>query len=228
MPCSLALAPPARQSRELGAAADVGVRSCTRPTRVASAAMSYQVESSDVTHNGVMATVRVDRLRTPDGDVVQREVVEHSGAVAIVAVDDDGQVVLVRQYRHAVGDRVLELPAGKLDVEGELYEAAARRELLEEVGLEAVELVELTRFYNSAGWTDEQTTVFVALGLREGSVPADFTPKAEEADMDVVRMPLEQAVALAEAGELRDAKTLIGLLMAGSTLRQSSRTKALR
>ncbi|MDQ3538213.1 MAG: NUDIX hydrolase [Actinomycetota bacterium] len=190
--------------------------------------MSYQVESSDVTHNGVMATVRVDRLRTPDGDVVQREVVEHSGAVAIVAVDDDGQVVLVRQYRHAVGDRVLELPAGKLDVEGELHEAAARRELLEEVGLEAVELVELTRFYNSAGWTDEQTTVFVALGLREGSVPADFTPKAEEADMDVVRMPLEEAVALAEAGELRDAKTLIGLLMAGSTLRQSSRTKALR
>ncbi|MDQ3342273.1 MAG: NUDIX hydrolase [Actinomycetota bacterium] len=190
--------------------------------------MSYEVESSKVTHNGVMATIRVDRLRTPDGDIAEREVVEHSSAVAIIAIDDDGQVVLVRQYRHAVGDRVLELPAGKLDVEGELHEAAARRELLEEVGLVADSFEELTRFYNSAGWTDEQTTVYLARGLRDGTVPADFAPKAEEADMDVVRMPLEQAVALAEDGELSDAKTLIGLLMAGSRLRQSSRTKALR
>jgi len=190
--------------------------------------MSYEVESSKVTHNGVMATIRVDRLRTPDGDIAEREVVEHSSAVAIIAIDDDGQVVLVRQYRHAVGDRVLELPAGKLDVEGELHEAAARRELLEEVGLVADSFEELARFYNSAGWTDEQTTVYLARGLRDGTVPGDFVPKAEEADMDVVRMPLAQAVALAEDGELSDAKTLIGLLMAGSRLRQSSRTKALR
>ncbi len=179
---------------------------------------AFSVESSRVTHDGVLSTVRIDRVRMPDGGVAEREVVGHPGAVAVVAVDDEGRVVLLRQYRHPVGRVLLEIPAGKLDVPEEIAEVAARRELLEEVGLEAGSLEHLVTFHNSAGWCDELTTIYLGRDLREGTVPPDFTPKAEEADMTVERMPLSEAVTLAEAGEIPDAKTLIGLLLAGLRL----------
>ncbi len=128
---------------------------------------------------------------------------------------------MLRQYRHPVGERLLELPAGKLDVDGESREDAARRELCEEVGLEAGELVELATFHNSAGWTDESTTVYLARDVRPAPTPPGFTATAEEADMEVVRLPLAQAVALAAAGELCDAKTIVGVLLAGHRLARS-------
>jgi 8-oxo-dGDP phosphatase len=175
--------------------------------------MGFEVESSAVTHEGHLSRLRVDRVRMPDGSSAEREVVEHPSAVAVVPVDDDGAVVLLRQYRHPVGDYLLEIPAGKLDVEDEPREATARRELLEEVGLQAEALEELVTFHNSSGWTDESTTIYLATGLREATAEG-FTAEAEEADMDVVRVPLADAAGMALRGEVPDAKTLIGLVLA--------------
>lgn len=173
----------------------------------------YVVEDSRITHDGDLSRVRVDRVRMPDGDAADREIVEHPDAVAVVPVDDDGRVVLVRQYRHVLRAAQLEIPAGKLDVDGEAPPDAARRELIEEVGLDATDLTELVCFHNSAGWTDEVTTVYLATGLTAATAPDDFVPKAEEADMEVVRLPLVEAIAMAERGELTDSKTLVGLLL---------------
>lgn len=174
---------------------------------------AFVVEDSRVTHVGDLSRVRLDRVRMPDGTVAAREIVEHADAVAVVPVDDGGRVVLIRQYRHALRAYQLEVPAGKLDVDGEAPAAAARRELIEEVGLDADALTQLVHFRNSAGWTTESTTVYLATGLRPVAAPEGFTPKAEEADMEVVRLPLADAVARAERGEVADAKTLIGLLL---------------
>jgi ADP-ribose pyrophosphatase len=179
----------------------------------------YAVVGSELAHLGRLSRVRVDRVRMPDSEVVEREVVEHPDAVAVVAIDADGAVVLLRQYRHPVGDLVLEIPAGKLDVEGEDPADAAARELQEETGLTAASLVELVTFHNSSGWTDERTTVYLAEGVTDGAVPDDFTPHAEEAAMEVVRLPLAEAVARAERGEIADAKTLVGLLLTAARRR---------
>lgn len=180
--------------------------------------VAYAVEDSRVAYDGELSRVRVDRVRMPDGSLATREIIEHPDAVAVVPVHADGTVVLLRQYRHPVGTSVLEVPAGKLDVTGEEPGAAARRELAEEVGLSAGALVELLTFHNSSGWTDETTTVYLATDLRAVDAPADFTAEAEEADMAVVRMPLGEAADAARRGELSDAKTVIGLLLAAARL----------
>lgn len=174
----------------------------------------YEVRSSTVTHRGTLSNVRVDAVAMPDGSVADRETVEHTNAVAVVALDADGRVVLIRQYRHAVGDRMLEIPAGKLDVDGEAPIDAARRELLEEVGMAAGELVELLHYFNSSGWSDEATTIYLARDVRPGAAPDSFTPEHEEADLEVLRVPLDEAVRWVETGAILDGKTVIGLLLA--------------
>lgn len=178
----------------------------------------YEVVSTRVAHEGALSRVRVDQVRMPDGEVAAREIVEHPGAVGIVPIDDDGRVVLVRQYRVALGSYQVEIPAGKLDVSGEAEADAARRELIEEVGLDARDWTQLTAFHNSAGWTDEVTTVYLATGLTEADTPEGFAAKAEESDMEVLRLPLAEAVARVQRGELTDAKTVIGLLLAAGAL----------
>lgn len=180
--------------------------------------MSFEIESSEVVYDGQLSRIRVDEVRMPDGDVASREVVEHPDAVAVVAVDGEGQVVLLRQYRHPIRSEELEIPAGKLDEAGEGRDEAARRELAEEVGLAADTLVELVTFHNSSGWTDETTTVYLATDVFPVDAPAGFTPHAEEADMEIVRLPLAEAVARTHRGEIPDAKTVIGLLLAGQRL----------
>lgn len=181
--------------------------------------MSYGVESSETAYDGQLSRVRVDEVRMPDGERASREVVEHPDAVAVVPVTDDGVVVLLRQYRHPVGQVILEIPAGKLDEVGEQRPQAARRELAEEVGLQADTLEELVTFYNSCGWTDESTTVYLADGVSPVAAPEGFTATAEEADMEVVRMPLADAAAMAEGGEITDAKTIVGVLLAAARRR---------
>jgi 8-oxo-dGDP phosphatase len=178
---------------------------------------SYGVEDSELRYDGRLSRVRMDQVRMPDGDVQPREIVEHPDAVAVVPIDDDGRVVLIRHYRHALGRRMLEIPAGILDVDGEAPEGAARRELAEEVGLEAVRWTKLVHFANSAGWSTECTTVYLATGLSEITDPG-FTPTAEEADLEVLRVPFAEALASAQRGDLDDAKTLIGILLAGPHL----------
>ena len=154
----------------------------------------------------VRATVEV-----PDGSTVTREIVEHPGAVAVVAVDDDGTVVLERQYRAALDRNLLEIPAGKRDVAGEPPREAARRELVEETGFDARNWVKLASFYNSPGFTDEFTMLFLATGLVE--VGANLQGPEEEA-MEVVRVPLASTWELIASGELTDAKSILGLTLA--------------
>jgi ADP-ribose diphosphatase len=135
-----------------------------------------------------------------------REIVEHKPGAAVVAVDQAGQVLLVRQPRPAVGGRVLELPAGLLDPGEEPIEAA-RRELREETGFRARDLRPLVAFYTSPGFTDELVHIFAADDLVE-----DQTQHDEEEDIELVRMPLEEAIERVLHGEISDAKTVTGLL----------------
>ncbi len=150
----------------------------------------------------------------PDGAVKRREIVETAPAVAIVALDEDGCVTLLRQYRHPLRRRMLELPAGKLDVDGEEPLAAAQRELAEEAGLAAQTWSLLTSFQNSGGWTDEHTMVYLATDLRQVAPPDGFEAEAEESEIEILRVPLAAAVKRAQTGEITDAKTVIGLLLA--------------
>lgn len=175
----------------------------------------YDVIESTVTHEGVMSTLRVDKVAMPSGRVAPREVAQRPDAVAVVPLTTDGDVIMLRQYRHPVGRYELEIPAGLLDVEGESEAEAAQRELVEEIGMTAGTLERLTRFWNSAGWTDEATTVFVGRDLRPAAPDDDFVPEGEEADMEVLRVSLADAVARARSGAVTDAKTVIGLLLVG-------------
>ena len=140
----------------------------------------------------------------------ERDLVHHPGAVSVVPVDGD-EAVLVRQYRAAVDLEVLEIPAGKRDVAGEPPEVTAHRELAEEVGLAARSLVKLAEFYNSIGFSDELSHVFLATDLSE---VADDRQGEEEQHLTVERIRLDDVPALIAARQLVDAKTVIGLLLA--------------
>jgi ADP-ribose pyrophosphatase len=168
---------------------------------------------SKTVYEGQVINVRIDHFRYTDGEEADREVAEHPGAVAIIPLDDD-VLWLVRQPREAVDEeRLLELPAGKLDVEGESPLECAKRELVEEIGRTAGEWTELKRFYTSPGFAEEEVTVFLATGLEE---VADHEPDPEER-IEIVRWPLaELDDAIEECG---DAKSLIGLLMLRERLR---------
>lgn len=172
----------------------------------------YEVTSSDVLYESRFSRVRVDSVRMPDGSSTEREIVEHLSAVGAVPLDADGTVVLLRQYRHAFGRHFLEIPAGKLDVEGEEVAAGMQRELAEEIEMTAGSLEHLLTYTNSAGWTTETTHVYLATDLRPTARPDGFDLQYEEADMELVRVPLDEAVAMVHDGQIVDSKTVIGLL----------------
>ena len=170
----------------------------------------------EVLHVGHVITLARATFEGPAGETMERDVVHHPGAVAVVAIDGD-DVVLVVQYRPVLERQMLELPAGKLDVPGEDRLTAARRELVEEAGYDAPDMVELGSFHNSIGFCDEHTTIYLATEL----VPA--TPVAvsiEEEYLTVERVPLDGVEALIANGTITDAKTVIGLLW---TLRRLGR-----
>lgn len=147
----------------------------------------------------------------PDGFTFERDIVRHPGAVCVVPLLDDGQVLMVRQYRAPLDSRLLEVPAGKLDVPGEPLEASARRELLEEVGYAASSMTELGRFYNSPGFTDEMTVCYLA----EGLTSADRSSQGvEEHHMTVETVTLDEVAQLVANGELLDAKSMLALSLA--------------
>jgi 8-oxo-dGTP pyrophosphatase MutT (NUDIX family) len=160
--------------------------------------------------SGAVISVVQGTFVSPSGATFERDMVHHPGAVAVVPVDGD-EVVLVRQYRAAVDLEILEIPAGKRDVAGEAPEITAQRELAEEVGQTAGRLVKLAEFYNSIGFSDELSHVFLGTDLTP--VPDDRQGEEEE-HMTVERIRLDDVPALVAAGELVDAKTVIGLLMA--------------
>jgi 8-oxo-dGTP pyrophosphatase MutT (NUDIX family) len=166
--------------------------------------VSFERVGSEVVWNGRIATVRTDRIRYDDGDVVEREVVSHPGAVAVVAHDGE-HVWLVRQPREAVDDYLLELPAGKLDEESEDVLATAKRELAEEIGKAANTWEHLTTFYASPGFSDEQIHVYLATDLYDEQARTDEIERIE-----IVKVPLGELDDVIRSN--RDSKTLVGLL----------------
>jgi ADP-ribose pyrophosphatase len=172
----------------------------------------YPVVASTPIYHGRILSVRKDDVRMSDGVVAVREVVEHPGAVAVVALHDDGQVVLVHQYRHPVGMFLYELPAGLLDVSGEAPLEAARRELFEETGLVAADWSVLLDIYTSPGMTDELIRIYLARGISE-SVDR-FQPEAEEITMTVVRLPLADALGRVQSGRITNAAAVAGICAA--------------
>ena len=165
----------------------------------------FERTGSETVYAGRLATVTVETFRHEDGEEVEREIVRHMGAVAIVAHDDE-RLHLVRQPREAVGiPDLLEIPAGKLDVEGEAPLAAAKRELAEEIGKAAEHWETLSVYYSSAGFTDEEVHVFLATGLSDAQADS-----GEDERIEIVTRPLAELDALID--EVADAKTLIGLL----------------
>jgi 8-oxo-dGTP pyrophosphatase MutT (NUDIX family) len=170
----------------------------------------------EVLHRGPVVRVTRATIAAPGGGTFEREVVHHPGAVAVVPVLDDGRtVVLVRQYRSALDAQVLEVPAGKCDVDGEAPEVTAGRELEEEVGYRARHLERLCVIHNSPGFSDERVVIFLADRLEAGTA----TPHGEEEQhMAVEHVSLADADALIADGHVTDAKTVVGLLLARDRL----------
>jgi ADP-ribose pyrophosphatase len=155
---------------------------------------------------GRVVTLRLAQVRTRAGHLVQREIVEHAPGAAVVAVDADGQVLLVRQPRPAVGASVLELPAGLVD-EGETPIECARRELAEETGYHAERLEPLVEFYTSPGFCTERIHIYVATTLEPVEAAHD-----EDEELELVRLPVAEAIQRVLEDEISDAKTVTGLL----------------
>lgn len=162
---------------------------------------------SETVFEGRLLKVRRDYVRLPDGAESTREVVEHPGAVAMVPITDEGDVLLVRQFRQPAGTVLAEIPAGTLDA-GEKPEACARRELTEEIGFEPGKLELLAEVYLAPGYSSELIRIFLATDLRPAMADCD-----EDENLQTVRMPLADAIKAAREGAFKDAKTLCGLLL---------------
>jgi len=173
---------------------------------------TYDVVASETPYQGRFISLVVDDVRMSDGSVARREYIKHPGAVVIVALDDEGHVVLVNQYRHPVRARVDELPAGLLDVPGESALDAAKRELEEETRLAADEWNVLVDLHSSPGCSSEAARVFLARGLT--AIETDFEPEAEELTLTVTREPLAEAVRRVLAGSVTNSAAVAGILAA--------------
>lgn len=167
-----------------------------------------KVRSTKRIYEGRIINLRVDEVTLPNGGSGIREVVEYAGAVAVVPVRENGELLLVRQYRHAVGLTLLEIPAGKLEP-GEEPAASARRELLEETGYEAADFKQMLSIFSTPGFTTEELHLFLATGLSLQEQQLD-----EDEFIDVVPVPFERAVEMIWSGEIRDAKSVAGILAA--------------
>lgn len=164
-------------------------------------------------YNGRIVSLRIDTVELPDGKTANREIVEHRGAVAIVPVLDSKEIVMVRQYRQAAGEVLLEIPAGTLG-QGEDPEKCARRELIEETGYEAREMTRLFGSYLSPGYSDEMLHTYLATGLTENLGVRD-----KDEFLEVVRVDIDDIMRMIQFGEIKDAKTICGCLLAECMLK---------
>lgn len=169
--------------------------------------------ASEYLYRGRILDLRLDTVRLPNGAHTKREIVEHRGAVGIVPIDTQGNVTLVRQFRKPIERSILEIPAGTRDAD-EGVETCLHRELREETGLVAAHVEPLVTYYSAVGFCTERMDLFLATGLSEGAAGAD-----DDEFLQVLRMPLQDALALVERGEIVDAKTIIGLLLAKARTR---------
>jgi ADP-ribose pyrophosphatase len=177
--------------------------------------------SSRLIHDGRVVHLSVDRVRFPDGKEGELELIRHKGATAIVplmggALDPDPEVVLIRQYRYAAQGFVFEIPAG-LREEGESWEACAQRELEEETGYLGAEFRLLTSIFTTPGFTNEVIHLFLATGLTPGKTRRDH-----DEFIEVIHLPLAEALAMVGRGEIADAKSIAGLLFVDRFLRGES------
>lgn len=167
----------------------------------------YEVVSSETKFEGKIITTKLDLVRMPDGSIHERELVEHQGAVGMVPLTKDGEVILVKQYRHPTQQELLEIPAGKLRKDEDPH-ACASRELIEETGFSG-KLSKVAEFYTSPGYSNEYFHLFVATDLKEtGHKPSD------EEITELVRIPLSAALEMIGRGEIRDGKSIAGLCLA--------------
>ena len=165
-------------------------------------------------YSGRIVDLRIERVTLPNGTAVDLELMHHPGASAVVALDDRERVVLLRQYRHAAGGYIWELPAGILDKPDEAPVACAARELREEAGVEAAELVPLGAILTTPGFCDERIHLFLARGI----TPAEHGHEPDEVIAEIAWTPLAEALAMIRRGEIVDAKTIAGLHLAAAAL----------
>ena len=189
-----------------GAAEDLEIRDTAERWPVASSATLGQ---------GSLVRLRRDLVRMPGDDVVGRDVLEHPGAVAVLALDPAERVLMIRQYRHPVGRLLWEIPAGLRDVIGESLRVTAERELLEEAGYRAEQWQVLADCFSSPGISTERLRIFLARGLAEvPEAERSYVPEHEEAHLVPAWVPLDQAVAHVLAGDLHNAVGALGILSA--------------
>ncbi|WP_371581282.1 NUDIX domain-containing protein [Streptomyces sp. NBC_01314] len=174
-------------------------------------AEEWEVRASETPFVGKKTSVRTDDVVMPDGSVVRRDYQVHPGSVAVLAVDDRDRVLVIRQYRHPVREKLWEIPAGLLDVPGENPLHAAQRELYEEAHVKAEEWRVLTDVYTTPGGCDEAVRIFLARDLSEAEGQR-FGVEDEEADMELARVPLDELVRGVLAGELHNNCLVVGVL----------------
>ncbi len=170
--------------------------------------MTFDVIETETIYRGRVFALRHDRVRLPDGKTTTLDIVQHGGAVTLVPLDEQGHIWFVRQYRHAAGEMLLELPAGTLD-ENEKPDECAAREIREEIGVTARTLRHLGECFLAPGYSTEYMHFFLATDLRPETAQHD-----EDEFLEVVRITVDDAYAMALDGRIRDAKTLAGLLLA--------------
>jgi 8-oxo-dGTP pyrophosphatase MutT (NUDIX family) len=170
--------------------------------------MPFELLKSEPVFQGRAFKIRRDTLKTPDGRETKYEIVEHVGSVIIIPVDELGNLLFVRQYRHAAGKDLLELPAGTREGD-EPYEVCAAREIREETGMAAGKLARIGDFYLAPGYSTEFMAVFLATELTHNPLEAD-----EDEFLQLEKIPIRKAIEMAEKGEMPDAKTLAALFLA--------------
>jgi ADP-ribose pyrophosphatase len=173
---------------------------------------AFEFLRSELLLEGRAFKIRRDHLRTPDGRETKLEILEHGGSVIMLPIDEGGNLLFVRQYRHAAGAELLELPAGTRDG-NEPYEACAAREMREETGLAAGTLKKIGEFFLAPGYSTEFMEVFFATDLRPSPLPSD-----PDEFLEVVRVPVREAIRMAEGGQVTDAKSLAALFLARPAL----------
>ncbi|CAM5346347.1 NUDIX hydrolase OS=Streptomyces alboniger OX=132473 GN=CP975_07360 PE=4 SV=1 [Streptomyces alboniger] len=171
----------------------------------------WRIRSTETPFVGNKTSVRTDEVVMPDGSVVHRDYQVHPGSVAVLALDDEDRVLLIKQYRHPVRQRLWEIPAGLLDVPGENPLHAAQRELYEEAHVKAEDWRVLTDVYTTPGGCDEAVRIFLARGLSEAEGDR-FAVEDEEADMEHARVPVEDLVRGVLAGDLHNNCLVVGVL----------------
>ena len=170
--------------------------------------MPFKLIRSEPLFKSKNFSIRRDFMRTPDGRETKFDIVEHGGSVILIPINSKGNLLLVRQYRHATSRELLELPAGTREVD-EPFETCAARELREETGMEAGKLKKVGEFYLAPGYSTEFMAVFIATGLRQNPLDAD-----DDEFLEVVEFPVRDVLEMAKRGEVPDAKSLAALLLA--------------